>query len=180
MQFLDKQTMSIHELKIYLDLSLDSKSKVLDKYAKKFYFCYVFVDSEDGQCYLFDEYGNEKDVLAIHEITEDMIPKDIQKIVIPDGVANIGDFAFLDCNRLMNVTIPDSVTCIGFDAFYGCSDLTSVMIPNSVTSIGYNVFCGCRRLKSLVFKNKTIDQAKAMKSYPFGIKDESIIKAEFS
>ena len=194
--------MSINELKIYFDLSLDSKSKVLDRYTKKFYLGgYFFVDSENGQCYLFDRYGEEKDVSLIHEINEGMIPKDIQKIVIPNSVTRIGYWAFENCYGLTGVTIPDHVTSIECGAFSGCCGLTSVTIPDSVTSIGSSVFQGCNslisvtipnrmtyigfdafhdcnNLKSLIFKNMTKDQVKAM--YPFGIEDESIIKCELS
>ena len=218
--------MSIYELKILFDLDPESKPKVLDKYAKKFRLGYFFVDSEDGCCYLFDEDGNEKDVSLIHEINENMIPKDIKKIVIPNKVINIlenafyncidlisvtipdgmtsignwafcecygltnvkipnsvtsiGDYAFFDCRRLMSMTIPNSVTSIGKSAFWDCSGLTSVTISNNIKSIGSMTFYYCNNLKSLVFKNKTIDQVKAMENYPFGIKDESIIKVELS
>ena len=193
--------MLITELKIYLDLSLDSKPKVLDRYAKKFDLGYFFVDSEDGQCYLFDRCGNEQDVSWIHKISKNMIPKDIKKIVIPKNAISIDEYAFYVCSSLTSVTIPNSVmsidcwafygcssltnvtignsvTSIGGWAFYGCSGLTNMIIPDNVTYIGYNVFYNCNNLKSLVFKNKTMKQVKAM--YPFGIADESIIKAELS
>ena len=196
--------MSIHELKIYLDLSPESKSKILDKYAKKFDFGYFFfVDSEDGQCYLFDRYGNEKDISLIHEITEDMISKDIKKIVIPNNVVSIRNWAFYRCSDLTSVTISNSVTSIGGWAFENCINLTSVSISNSITSIkarafancnklmnvtinssirniGYRIFSHCNNLRLLIFKGKTIDQIRAMENYPFGIEDESIIKTEFS
>ena len=59
----------------------------------------------------------------------------IQKVVIENGVTNIGRYAFYACNNLIAVAIPNSVTSIGEYAFYGCSGLTSITIPNSVTSI---------------------------------------------
>ena len=149
--------MSIYELKILFDLNPESKSKTLDKYAKKFYHGYFFVDSEDGQCYLFDDNREEKDVSLVHKINKDMILEDIEKIVIPNNVISIKDWAF-----------------------YNCSKLTSVMIGNSVTSIGVWAFFYCNNLKSLIFKGKTINQVKSMKNYPFSIKNESVIKVELS
>ncbi len=77
----------------------------------------------------------------------------IQKVVIENGVTNIGDYAFLDCSGITFVTIPNSVTSIGQDAFYGCSGLTSVTIPNSVTSIGGGAFYGCSGLTSVTIPN---------------------------
>ena len=187
--------MSIYELKILFDLNPESKLKVLDKHAKQFrlnffspnYFfvdsedrhCYFFVDSEDGHCYVFDRYGKERDVSLVYEITEFMIPKDIKKIVIPDGITSIGDFAFSICS-FTSVIIPDSAMYIGSYAFAGCSNLINAIAPNNVWYIGHDAFYKCSNLKSLVFKNKTLKQVKSMENYPFGIKDESIIKAELS
>ena len=75
--------------------------------------------------------------------------KHIESIILPDGLTDIGDNAFSDCNSLMNVVIPGSVTSIGANAFRGCSSLTSITIPESVTSIGVNAFCGCSSLTSI-------------------------------
>ena len=70
-------------------------------------------------------------------------------LVIPDGVTNIGDYAFRGCSGLTGVTIPDSVTGIGSGAFEGCGGLTSVTIPAGVISIGDYVFRGCSSLESI-------------------------------
>ena len=195
--------MPIHELKICFDLNPESKSKTLNKYAKKFDLGYFFVDSEDGHCYLLDKDGNEKDISLIESIGENMVPIDIKKIVIPcgikkidryafyscenliditisNGVPSIGEKAFWYCSKLISMTIPNSVTSIGSDAFAYCNSLTSMTIPDSVTSIGWGVFYDCNRLDKIVFKSKTINQVKAMKNYPWGIEDESIIKAELN
>ena len=67
----------------------------------------------------------------------------IKKVVIEEGVTNIGGGVFRECTGLTSVTIPNSVTSIGSSAFSGCSGLTSVTIPNSVTSIGSSAFTGC-------------------------------------
>ena len=72
------------------------------------------------------------------------------RVVIPEGVTSIGDYAFTGCSGLTSVTIPDSVTNIKDLAFYGCSGLTSVTIPASVTNIGEMVFAYCGGLRSFV------------------------------
>ena len=78
---------------------------------------------------------------------------EIKKVVIGDGVTNIGKFAFDICNNLTSVTIPNTVTSIGYEAFNGCKSLTSVTIPNSVTSIGDRAFSACESLTSIAIPN---------------------------
>ena len=67
----------------------------------------------------------------------------IRTLILCDGIEQIGNGAFYNCNSMINVTIPSSVTSIGSSAFSGCSSLTSITIPDSVTSIGDNVFYRC-------------------------------------
>ena len=64
------------------------------------------------------------------------------EIRIPDGVTEIQDNAFLDCNNVTSIIIPDSVTSIGFSAFENCKSLSSIVIPDSVRYIGTDAFFG--------------------------------------
>ena len=75
--------------------------------------------------------------------------KKIKKVVIGQGITNIGDSAFYGCSSLSSVGIPSSVTSIEDSAFDGCSSLSSVGIPSSVTSIGSFAFYGCSSLSSI-------------------------------
>ena len=75
---------------------------------------------------------------------------DISKIVIQEGVTNIGDSAFEGCNALTNVTISSSVTNIGDYAFFSCTGLASMTIPDSVTIIGDSAFKGCTGLTNII------------------------------
>ena len=67
----------------------------------------------------------------------------VRKVVIEDGVTNIGAYAFENCIGLKSVSIPDSVTEIGANAFEYCTVLTGVELPDSVTSIGNYAFQYC-------------------------------------
>ena len=50
------------------------------------------------------------------------------EVVIPDGVTEIGDFAFSCCSRFTSIAIPSSVTQIGIGAFIYCSGLTNIAV----------------------------------------------------
>ncbi len=77
----------------------------------------------------------------------------IKKIIIENGVTNIGTVAFFRCSNCTSIIIPNSVTSIGNDAFGYCSGLTSITIPNSVTSIGDWAFSECSGLTSITIPN---------------------------
>lgn len=216
--------MAIDELKILLDIS--NPIDVLKSNAKECDNGWLFVDSNDGHCYLFGKSGKDKDINYLTKIDGNLFCKDCEltKIVVPSSVTSIGRFAFWNCSSLTSAMIPDNVMRIGERAFCNCSKLTSIMMPNCMTSIGNYMFYGCSGLMSvaipgsvksigdyafsycsgltsvtmpnsvmnigeyaffdcseltgLVFKGKTLEEVKAMKNYPFGIGDESIIKCE--
>ena len=77
----------------------------------------------------------------------------LTSVTLPNSVTSIGYEAFKGCSSLTSITIPNSVRSIESYAFYDCSSLTSVTIPNSVTSIGENAFKGCTGLCSVHIKN---------------------------
>ena len=52
------------------------------------------------------------------------------RLIIPDCVTRIGDYAFDDCDSLTSVAIPDSVTSIGEAAFRGCDSLEKLTVAS--------------------------------------------------
>jgi len=169
--------MTITELHIQLDLQPENRIDILKDVARKCNEGYIFVDSNDGHCYLFDRNGNEDDVKKLTKIDGEMfLYSSIESIIIPGSIESIGRFAFSYCKSLKSIEIPDSVKWIGSWAFECCKSLKSIVIPDSVKKIGYNAFYDYENLKSLTFKGKTMKQVKAMDNYPFGIEDELIIE----
>lgn len=73
----------------------------------------------------------------------------VTKVIINDGVTSIGNLAFSNCTKLMNIDIPASVKSIGYQAFFRCSGLTSIDIPYGVKSIGWSAFYRCTSLTSI-------------------------------
>lgn len=72
-----------------------------------------------------------------------------ETVVIPEGITEIGPFAFKDCISLVNITIPDSVNTIKYSAFSGCTSLSGVVLPDRVTEIDSFTFCNCTSLASV-------------------------------
>lgn len=71
----------------------------------------------------------------------------IRRVVLGEGVANIGSGAFWNCG-VINVEISSTVTIIGNNAFRG-SKLNSVTIPSGVKTIGDSAFYACQELSSV-------------------------------
>lgn len=74
--------------------------------------------------------------------------EEITDLVIPDGVTEISDYAFMDCNALSSVNTGNTVRSIGFYSFAGCDNINTITIGKSVTSIDVAFFC-CKELKSV-------------------------------
>ena len=61
---------------------------------------------------------------------------ELKKVVIKDGVTNVGDYALFFLPAATQITLPGSVTSIGRYGIGLCSKLTGLSIPKSVTEIG--------------------------------------------
>ena len=198
--------MTYPELQIQLDLNPGNQINVfenVDTCRWISYGYYLFVDQENGQCYLFDENGQEDDISTVKiirvstfysctSLTNIEIPDSIESIEdcafedctslksikIPNSVKSIEDYVFWNCTSLTSINIPNSVKNIGYRAFYNCTSLTSIKIPDSVENIKDEVFDSCTSLKEIVFEGKTINEVKAMSNYPWKIEDESVIKVK--
>lgn len=108
----------------------------------------------------------------------------ITKLVIENGVTNIGNQAFAGYINLTSVIIPDSVTWIGALAFSGCTNLTNFTIPNSVTSIGVDAFkdipCyndSTNWVDGVLYIGKHLIEAKESISGEYTIKDGTLTVA---
>lgn len=72
-----------------------------------------------------------------------------RKVVIPDGVTEIGAFAFNYC-EMQQVKISSTVTKIGEYAFEGCKQMTELSFTGNVTVIGECAF-SCPELTKINF-----------------------------
>lgn len=93
---------------------------------------------------------------------ESMDTSNVRKIVMPDTVTYIGEYAFGDYHSgvpLEEIVLSKNLKSIGPCAFRGCYDLKSIDIPKSVTEIGHSAFYGCSSLENVSI-NSEIDIAE--------------------
>lgn len=74
---------------------------------------------------------------------------EILRLVLPDGLTNIGQMAFYGCSRLTAADIPDGVTSIGDYAFTGCKRLALLDLGEGLQTIGDGAFYDCWSLVTL-------------------------------
>lgn len=82
--------------------------------------------------------------------------KEIEKVIIEDGVTSVGAWAFIRCSALSSVDIAESVKTIYNETFRECTNLTSIDIPEGLKEIGSSVFDGCTSLASVNIPNSVI------------------------
>lgn len=76
----------------------------------------------------------------------------ITNIVLPKNLQSIGSHAFGYCTKLVTISIPDKVTTINGYAFRVCSKLQSIVLPSTITKIGGYAFQNNSVLKNVYYK----------------------------
>jgi len=69
---------------------------------------------------------------------------------VPDGIREIGDFAFYNSTKLETIVLPASLEKIAQGAFAGCAALREVILPSGMKEIGDQAFSGCDVLTSVI------------------------------
>ncbi len=73
----------------------------------------------------------------------------LTKIVIPEGVEAIGDYAFANAPKLKTVVLPSGLKAIGRGAFANCSYLENIELPEGLLILDAEVFDSCVRLSKM-------------------------------
>ena len=143
--------MTFEELKIQLDLN--EPIDILKFVGRQTKDNDWFVICDNGNCHLFDNDGNEINIKKIKSLKENLISKDIKKIIVPNSIESIKNGAFFDCKKLTSINIPNSIKSIGDVVFAYCESLTSINILDSVKHIGDYAFAHCKSLTSIIIPN---------------------------
>ena len=104
-----------------------------------------FFASADGNLYNKNgdtllQYATGKEELIFH---------------LPEGVKNIGNFAFAGAKRLSAIHIGENLKTVGSNAFSGCSLLWAAVFPEGLQILGDSAFCGCDSLCAVAVGKKT-------------------------
>lgn len=110
---------------------------------------------DDGNCLL--PWGNKITKVIIEEgVTE--IGKaafykcgSLTEAVMPEGLTTIKPGAFYECKKIETVNFPEGLTTIGENALYECTGLKEVSFPESLTVIDFYAFYDCKNLESVDF-----------------------------
>ncbi len=80
--------------------------------------------------------------------------KDVNKVVVGEGITYIGSSAFSYFESLTDVVLPQTLTSIGNSAFAFCGMLDEISIPDNVTTLGSNLFEKCVKLSKITLPDK--------------------------
>lgn len=92
--------------------------------------------------------------------------ENIEGILIPDSISEIGEQAFANCENLSEVILSSNLISLPMSVFYGTA-IEGVVIPESVQSIGEYAFADCHSLKEISIPSsvKSIDSSSFMDTY---------------
>ena len=84
----------------------------------------------------------------------------ITTIILSDGVASIGSYAFADCDRVGFIRQAGTIKQIGAYAFQNCISLTEINLPEDLREIGTGAFEDCSGLETVILPEslETIDE----------------------
>ena len=103
--------------------------------------------SSDNFCY-YDTHYTKDDELGDYAFYQQ---SKLVNVKLPKSIKSIGNNAFDCCNSLSNVKLYEGLTTVYHHAFYGCLGLREITIPEGVTWIDTWAFADCNNLTSVVF-----------------------------
>lgn len=106
------------------------------------------IGGNNGMDKIFDTYTNSASGSRGHAPWKDYAEK-VTKVIIDDGITDVGGYAFYKFNNLKTVSIPNTVTQVQMHAFRDCGELENVIIPSSCTALDSTAFDHCSALKSI-------------------------------
>lgn len=77
----------------------------------------------------------------------------LASVKLGKDLKKIGGYAFSRCSALSEIIFPEGLEQIGEEAFSGCAGLRRVSLPNSVREVGFSAFFNCTGLEEMTIGN---------------------------
>ena len=74
----------------------------------------------------------------------------VRRVVLPEGLREIGANCFDECWELAEVTLPSTLRAIGPGAFRRCGKLDRVKLPDGISAVEDETFANCTSLREAV------------------------------
>ena len=109
----------------------------------------------EGDITIPEQVTYNEEVYTVTEIGEEafMSCNKLMSVSLPESIEKIGDTAFAWCSILSQIKIPQNVKTIESSAFYCCINLSTIQIPEGVKQLYSGTFNSCRSLKSISLPN---------------------------
>lgn len=107
-----------------------------------------------------------------------MVNLKIKEVILPESLQTIGASAFWQCHSLEKVEIPDSVTRIDKRAFYDCTALREITFPAGVTTIPAYVLANCLSLEKVTLKGQLTEISQSAFSLSTQLTDVYTVLSE--
>lgn len=91
----------------------------------------------------------ENPLVQVNHILIDATTCSGTAVEVPDGVTEIGNFAFYNCGNLQKIMLPASVMKIDWGAFWQCSGLETLTVQGNLAKIGESAFSDCTKLSAV-------------------------------
>ena len=101
----------------------------------------------------------------------------LQDVVLPASVIDLGTRAFASCIKLFKITIP-GIEFIGKECFALCESLKEIILPETLGKIWEGAFAGCKALKEIKIPShlniidKSAFRSSGLKSLNIEISDD--------
>lgn len=103
----------------------------------------TWVLDSDGTMYISGS-GSMADYATKTDTPWYSVGSEILRIQVAEGVTDISDHAFEDCQALVSVLLPRTLTELGAAAFQGCTQLSEIIFIRTAPVFGDDVFAGVK------------------------------------
>ena len=79
--------------------------------------------------------------------------KNLNEVIFPDSLEEIGHMAFIDCENIKTISFGNGLKTIDGAAFSSCKSITELILPDSVEKVSYSAFSYCESLEKVVIGN---------------------------